>query len=241
MTDRISWPLVVTFGVLLLTLATVMQFDVGRVSPHATTRATSAPSPVSPPPMVPQRPPAIAVLSQTTERPLFSGTRRPPDEVETAKAKEIETVAPPVEVNYVLSAIVMMGDEKIAYLKTPASGELERVKEGATIEGWTIDAVHADHIMMSSGARTAPIQLRTYLPPAARPRANGRAERRLSREQRNERRREQAAERAAANRERRERNQSNNRRTSTGTINQRRTREQAIRRAQRRRDSEDDN
>lgn len=112
--------------------------------------------------------PPLAALSETVARPLFSATRRPPEE-EAGDAPDAP-VSVPVgpATNFSVTAIVISEKQRAVLLTHPQSGELERVAEGESIAGWRVDKVESDRVFFSKNGETLESALRTFGPPAPR-------------------------------------------------------------------------
>lgn len=115
-------------------------------------------------------------FSETLDRPLFMPGREP----YTVPAVPTETAAPaavrPSASRYVLSAVIIVGDERIALLTDTATGVARRVREGERVAGWRIDAIHDNSAVLRTGDTTEELYLRTFGPPAPaanRPGTNG--------------------------------------------------------------------
>jgi hypothetical protein len=97
-------------------------------------------------------PPASAYRS-VTERPIFAPSRRP-----TVRDAP-EAVADAVSFNLV--GIVISGEDKIALIsqaQTQGKG-LQRIKEGQTIGGWTVQAIEQDRVVLERDAGTHELKL----------------------------------------------------------------------------------
>ena len=109
--------------------------------------------------------PPLASLSETVERPLFSESRRPPEE-ESNTALEVPTPVPSgTSTNFNVSAIVITDDERAVLLVHPESGDLTRVAEGEMISGWRLEKVEADRAIFSRDGETQEAALRAFGPP----------------------------------------------------------------------------
>ena len=109
--------------------------------------------------------PALAGLPETAQRPLFQADRRAPP-AGSAPPPTAQVTAPvPSNLNLVLSAIVFADEERVAYFVDPKTGGLMRVEEGKSTQGWRLETVKEDQVIMVRGERRETIVLRTYQPP----------------------------------------------------------------------------
>jgi hypothetical protein len=107
---------------------------------------------------------AFDVIAQ---RPLFSNTRRPPEEDEQAEP-EPEVVTEGVE-GLDLNAVIMTSDEIVALVRDTKSGDLQRVKAGEQVRGWQVESIERGQLLLKLGDRTATIVLREFAPVAPAP------------------------------------------------------------------------
>jgi len=112
--------------------------------------------------------PPLGALIETVERPLFSETRRPPDE--ESNGEPISPAAVPMGPGgkFVLSAIVITDDARAVLIANPQDGEPIRVTEGETIAGWRLDSVENDRAVFSKDGETREVALRIFGPPPLR-------------------------------------------------------------------------
>lgn len=104
--------------------------------------------------------PTLADFHVVTERPLFRPDRRPlaipaPAPI-VASAPRAPPPPPPPAVEIV--GIVRGGAASTVILRDP-TGVVRRVHEGALIDGWTIDAIEENKVILSSQGRVT--ELRT--------------------------------------------------------------------------------
>ena len=144
----------------------------------------SAPTEILDPPALPD--PALGPLSamdQTAARPLFRRDRRPPPiapavkapkTAKPAKAPEAPKVAPtpvpePAPVfRHALSAIVIADGEASAYLRKAGEAGLARLRRGETLDGWRLEEVRPDSVVLTHGPTRTEVELRPP-EPSARP------------------------------------------------------------------------
>ncbi len=110
--------------------------------------------------------PPIDSFDEVVERPLFFRGRRPPDP-DAAPPPEAEA-AP--KADFVLTGLVIVaGKERLALLRPVGSKTVERVHQGQEIEGWRVEAIHADRVVLKKGETVREIRLEDR--PAPKPRA----------------------------------------------------------------------
>ncbi len=89
------------------------------------------------------------------ERPLFARTRRPAEEEPTTSAPSARTNLP----NFILKGIVISPDEKYILLLKSSSSETVRLTEGQGIDGWRVEKILSDRVILKSGDRTVEFKL----------------------------------------------------------------------------------
>lgn len=111
--------------------------------------------------------PAVDNYAETVERPLFAFDRRPAQAVPVSEQPEVQQPArqQAEPSRFVLSAVVMEGDLRVALLRDATSGKLTRLKEGSSVGGWSLSEVRADSVVLSNGSTTQEVQLRRFEPP----------------------------------------------------------------------------
>ncbi len=162
-----SW-LLLSLVVLSALIAAELRFDAGTSPGGQAVEQVSAPVEAAPVPLF-----ALAdreSFSQTLTRPLFMPNRQPPGEA--PPPVQAPRATPPPKVNrYALSAIIIVGDERIALLTDTATGGVNRVREGESIAGWQVEQIHEDRAVLSNGETREELSLRTFGPPAPRPKS----------------------------------------------------------------------
>jgi hypothetical protein len=107
--------------------------------------------------------PARVPLSQYQEivaRPLFYTDRQMPRPLEQPQASSNPpTVAPP---NVQLLGIVITENGRQALIRELPSGQTSRAQAGATVQGWTIDRIEAEHIVLKGQGQAESVPLRVY-------------------------------------------------------------------------------
>jgi len=89
--------------------------------------------------------PPLSEFDETIERPLFHPTRRPVLSAATAQPNRPPSSLPG---GYSLRGIVMTPAGRTALFQTQRDDEYLRVKKGEAIEGWTIDEINPDHVLV---------------------------------------------------------------------------------------------
>lgn len=100
----------------------------------------------------------LEALTDTTARPLFAATRRPPPPepvAEPAPAPMIETVpepaTPPVErTEFVLVGIVQQPDGPFVLLKPKAGGPVVTARQGEDAGGWHVETIAPTAVRLTS-------------------------------------------------------------------------------------------
>jgi hypothetical protein len=107
--------------------------------------------------------PAQVPLSQYQEivaRPLFYTDRQTPQPPGQPQASSNPpTVAPP---NVQLLGIVITENGRQALIRELPSGQMFRAQAGATVQGWTIDRIEAEHIVLKGQGQAESVPLRVY-------------------------------------------------------------------------------
>ena len=133
---------------------------------------------------------SLSRLAQTTARPLFRQDRRPPpvdapvEEEVVVEAPEVPEVSevpdvpevpelpelpelpeapipqPKPELRYSLSAVVIAEHDAMAYLDAPGEPGLTMLRQGESIDGWRLMAIHPDAVVLDHGGHRAELKLR---------------------------------------------------------------------------------
>ncbi len=131
----------------------------GTIAAPAVTPQSSANEGLAPQGLSPM--PPIETFDEVVERPLFFRSRRPPD---PDAAPPPEAALPP-KADFVLTGLVISGKERLALLRPAGSKTVERVHQGAEIEGWRVEAIHADRVVLKRGETVQEIRLEDRPPP----------------------------------------------------------------------------
>lgn len=124
-----------------------------------------------------QAPSGLSPLSEfgeTLSRPIFVASRRPyvPPKPEATVAANEPAPAPP---NVLLVGIFIRPGMKQALLRSPSQPEAQWVAEGDTFNGWSLQAVHSDSVVIRARQTTRELGLYTQPAPAKGRRSDGEA------------------------------------------------------------------
>lgn len=100
-------------------------------------------------------------------RPLFNPDRLPPEE---EAAPEPETSGNSVP-DMTVTGIIMAGDEGVAILEPSRPGSKDQrlmVRKGDRVQGWKVEKIEADRILLSKGDETVDLKLKKDESPAQR-------------------------------------------------------------------------
>ena len=95
--------------------------------------------------VVPAEKPEISNFEEVVSRPLFTQTRRPIPRTSESAAPISESL------NFDLLGVVISPVGRTALLRPKPSGELLRVVEGQTVEGWEVRAIKPTEIVLGRG------------------------------------------------------------------------------------------
>lgn len=104
------------------------------------------------PPPVP-----LAELAAALERPLFTQSRRPP----------AAPVAAPSQLDAVLAGVLSDGAEKVAIVVAPGADRALRLREGDVFQGWRVERVEDEAVVLERDGRTERLVLTFRGPPPA--------------------------------------------------------------------------
>ena len=159
----------VLLSVLCLAFAAIIYYELGM----AGDKTPAAPPPVAagtvPPPLPPQPAsstlPPIENFAEVTRRPLFSPTRQPAPEA----VKETQ-VNPD---NFALIGIIIAAGGKIALIEYGRPPALAHLKEGQAVEGWTLQSILPDRVVLQRCATEQALKLRDRSGQPAQPKQPG--------------------------------------------------------------------
>jgi len=105
----------------------------------------------------------LAILSETSERPIFSASRRPPPPVVSASVANALPPPPPTppqaELHLVLVGTVIGGDQSIGIFVDENSKATLRLKLDGDYQGWQLRSVHRREVIMARGELTETLEL----------------------------------------------------------------------------------
>ncbi len=142
-----------------------------------------SPPAASPIPIAPDRPePAVLLVadpgftmkplvdfSEIAQRPLFIPSRRPlPPDTESPRPGPRKAERH----RFTLKGVVIVGDERMAVLQRRRSRTVLRVVEGQQIDGWLVEAIMVDRVVLRQGETRDEVALRDIFkaPPRAKAR-----------------------------------------------------------------------
>jgi len=149
--------------VLLLTglcvlLAMVIWRETGgadTASAPPSTIAQAMPPAAAPPPAAKSAPalPPMSAYAEVTERPLFSPSRQPaPPE---AAQEDLGNSSA-----FTLLGIVISEGERMALIEHGKPGVVARLKEGQAVEGWRVQTIEADRVILEHAGTQQPLKLK---------------------------------------------------------------------------------
>jgi general secretion pathway protein N len=157
-------------GVLCLALGVVIYYELGAAEDESATVPMPMVAGSTAPPLPPQPAsttlPPIESYSEVTHRPLFSPTRQPPPP-ETVK----ETQGNPN--NFALLGIVISDGGRTALVEYGRPPALARLKEGQAVDGWTLQSILPDRVVLQHGATEHEVRLKDRAGQPAQPRQPG--------------------------------------------------------------------
>lgn len=92
--------------------------------------------------------PPIEDFGETLDRPLFSKIRRPPPPKPDAPADEPKKKQ---KVKVRLAGVVISPKERVALVQESRAREITRLRVGQEIEGWVLESILADRIILRFG------------------------------------------------------------------------------------------
>jgi type II secretory pathway component PulC len=109
--------------------------------------------------------PLLEDLDEIVSRPLFNTSRRP-----IVVEDEPQPVAKPTDLNVMLSGIVIGQTRQIAHLRSLTEKETQALSVGDKIDGWEIQSIFPDHVVLKSGSRVESLYMQKpgVKPPSAR-------------------------------------------------------------------------
>jgi hypothetical protein len=131
-------------------------------SPAVPQVAPKAQTVMPPPPSIKTLPP-IDAYAEVSQRPLFSPTRQPaPPQATPDTAGNVN--------GFFVTAIVLDGNQRVATIQHGRPPALARVVEGQTVEGWIVQSIQAEGVVLQRGGMAQELKLKDR-PPSQRPQA----------------------------------------------------------------------
>ena len=93
----------------------------------------------------------IEAYSETLRRPLFHASRKPAPKLATATPDAVAAESPVLE----LIGIVIAPEGRSALIRLPSLADLVEVSVGERIDGWRLERIEADRIVLKSGKASA--------------------------------------------------------------------------------------
>lgn len=107
-------------------------------------------------------PPSRDDYVSVTERPLFLPDRRPPPEIPEEEEASTEDEAPADLDAMDLSAVLITPEVVSAWVRSPSADGLLRLRIGQELEGWTVDDIRRDRLVLKRQGETHELLLRDY-------------------------------------------------------------------------------
>ncbi len=105
----------------------------------------------------PFRMPPKAQFVEFVERPPFSPSRKPPKEA----PKSVQGTAKPArDLRLTLVGVVISPEKSIAVLSKRGAADVQRVSRGEKIEGWVLEGVMPDRVVLSQGKEIVELELK---------------------------------------------------------------------------------
>jgi len=93
-------------------------------------------------------PPPASVFSDVDARPLFNPSRQP-----VASVAAVGNAAGTDATNLTLIGVILDGNDRLALIRSAGAAFATGVRQGASIEGWTVAEVDPDRVVLQSGVR----------------------------------------------------------------------------------------
>ncbi len=109
--------------------------------------------------------PAAETFNQIVVRPLFTAMRRPPPP-QDGQEERLGKLPQPARLNkYQLTAVVITGDQRLAMFRDTSTGSVFRRIVGGEIDGWLVDEVLPEEVVVSNNGASHKLVLRDYPAP----------------------------------------------------------------------------
>jgi len=129
----------------------------------ATIETAAGPAPIAAPDPAFRLPPKNTYV-QLVSRPPFSPSRRPPRAKPAPVPVAVQTPEPAApaamsEPQAILVGIVISAGKSIAMVRKPGAEELLRLAKGAELDGWQVEGVLPDRLVLSHGDKLLELEL----------------------------------------------------------------------------------
>lgn len=112
----------------------------------------------------------LDAFAETTSRPLFMPTRKPPSPEEVV---QVEPVRAEALLNVTVSGLIMAAGKSFALVQRQGSTEILRLGTGDTIDGWQVISVLSDRVVFQREEKTQEVELRDLTAPKPKARRRG--------------------------------------------------------------------
>lgn len=94
--------------------------------------------------------PPLAAFSEIVARPLFSPSRRPPEDIEDSDT-DTDVTPPTKQSNLILAGVVISAEERMVLLRRMNSTDLIRALMGQEVDGWYVELIESDRVTLRRG------------------------------------------------------------------------------------------
>lgn len=109
--------------------------------------------------------PPMSKYAEIIERPLFTSDRRPPPPDEQPVA-ETQQATPQTKPDLRLLGIVITEGKRQALLQEGRDDKVVYAEPGVTVQGWTVESIESEQVVLVLGEQREEIDLRTFdVPP----------------------------------------------------------------------------
>lgn len=143
---------------LCIALGGVLALQLAKEEPQPGIGPVESPTSIDADPVASPAPfamPPFDTFAEIAERPLFSRTRRPPSPEEAA----VEDTPSASSSGLVLTGVILTAHDRIAFLTTGSSERVNRLREGETLENWTLVSVQPDKVIVSNAGNQREVLL----------------------------------------------------------------------------------
>jgi general secretion pathway protein N len=100
--------------------------------------------------------PAIVAYGEITERPLFTNTRKPPP---VDDAPQATVRADQLSKRWRLTGVILAAAESYVHVENVRERRTERLKIGALLNGWRLDEIFPDRVILISNNEDVTLEL----------------------------------------------------------------------------------